>query len=434
MDYYYICIIVITVLMMIAMIVHVAHYSGFNKTQKFWYILTFSSIMLCSICEFLVHGLPYNVSLKIPLTIVTVIQFSLAPLLGVFFTGALGLHKQAKLTTYAFASVSLLTEVVLAPFKLIFYFSDTEYCRGDAFIIYEIFFSLSLLYLIVSMVIVGKRFNHRDIFTIFMVVVILVGGIVPMIFHINVTYIAIAICSSLCYIYYNDLVQQDTQKEFAENQKKITCMQEHIISGLSNLIENRDMETGEHVARTSAYVKILAEAARKEGIYSDALTDHYIDLLCTIAPMHDIGKIVVSDQILKKPGRLTKEEFELMKQHASVGGKVVREVLNDIAEEEYISFASDVSTYHHEKWDGTGYPKGLKEEQIPLAARIMAFADVFDALISERCYKKPIPYDEAIEIMKEENGSRFDPKLMEVFLKHKEEFIRVTTPEENDKK
>ena len=416
----------LTVLLMVAMIVHVAHYSGFNKAQKFWYILTFASIMVCSACEFLVHGLPYNPSFKILLTITTVIQFSLAPMLGIFFSGALGLHKEAKLSTYVYASINVVTEIALAPFKLIFYFSDVEYSRGDAFIIYEIFFSLSLVYLIISMIVVGKRFNHRDIFTIIMVVVILVGGIVPMIFKINISYIAIAICSCLCYIYYNDLVQQDTQKEFAENQKKITSMQEHIISGLSNLIENRDMETGEHITRTSAYVRILAEFARKDGVYSDILDDHFITLLYTLAPMHDIGKIVVSDKILKKPARLTKEEYEKMKEHAAVGGKVVREVLNDIADEEYISFAADISTYHHEKWDGTGYPKGLKGEEIPLAARIMAFADVFDALVSERCYKQPIPFDDAIELMKEENGTRFDPKLMEVFLNHKEEFRSVS--------
>ena len=430
--YLYISIIAITELLMTTMIIHVVRYAGFNKTQKFWYILTFSSIMVCALCELLVHGITYKPAYEIPLSIATVIQFSLAPMLGLFFTGALGLHKQARISSYIYAGVNLVTEVVLACLKLSFYFDNAaeagnEFTRGNAFPVYVVFFSLSLLYLIVSMVIVGKRFNRRDLFTIIMVIVILVAGIIPMFFHINVTYVAIAICSTLCYIYYNDLVQQDTQKEFADNQKKITSMQEHIISGLSNLIENRDMETGEHILRTGAYVRLLAEFAKKEGIYEDQLTDRFITLLCTLAPMHDIGKIVVSDKILKKPGKLTAEEFELMKQHAAVGGRVVREVLNDIAEEEYISFASDISTYHHEKWDGTGYPKGLKGEEIPLSARIMAFADVFDALVSERCYKDPIPFDEAIDIMVEEKGTHFDPKLMEVFLKYKEDFIKAST-------
>ena len=218
-------------------------------------------------------------------------------------------------------------------------------------------------------------------------------------------------------------MQQDTQSEFANNQKKMRDMQEHIISGLANLIENRDTETGEHITRTSSYVKTLAECARKDGVYTDIITDHYIDLLYTMAPLHDIGKIVVSDQLLKKPGPLTEQEFEQMKRHAAMGGAVVREVLNGITDEEYLSFASDIATYHHERWDGSGYPNGLKGEEIPLSARIMAIADVYDALISERCYKKAMSQDEALEIMKEKSGTHFDPKLAEVFLNHIDEFV-----------
>jgi response regulator RpfG family c-di-GMP phosphodiesterase len=196
-----------------------------------------------------------------------------------------------------------------------------------------------------------------------------------------------------------------------------------MISGLANLIENRDMDTGEHISRTSFYVKTLAQHAKNDGVYSDILTDHFIYLLYTLAPMHDIGKIIIPDNILKKPGKLTPEEFEEMKKHASVGGTVVKEVLNGITDEEYVSFAADIATYHHERWDGTGYPKRLKGDEIPLCARIMAIADVFDALVSERCYKKAMSPSEAIKIIEEEKGSHFDPKLVEVFLNHKEDFI-----------
>ena len=133
----------------------------------------------------------------------------------------------------------------------------------------------------------------------------------------------------------------------------------------------------------------------------------------------------VNLNILTEPGKLTIEEYEEMKKHAKLGGSVVREVLNGITDEEYLSFASDIATYHHEWWDGTGYSNGLTGEEIPLSARIMAIADVFDALISERCYKKPIPHLDAIEIIKEESGSHFDPKLVEVFLRHKEEFLNI---------
>ena len=138
--------------------------------------------------------------------------------------------------------------------------------------------------------------------------------------------------------------------------------------------------------------------------------------------MHDIGKIIVSDSILKKPGKLTIDEFDLMKKHAEVGGTVVKEVLNGITDEEYLDFASDIATYHHEWWNGTGYPKGLKEEEIPLNARIMALADVFDALISVRCYKDSIPIEDAFKIIESEKGTHFDPLLVDVMLKHKEEF------------
>lgn len=206
-------------------------------------------------------------------------------------------------------------------------------------------------------------------------------------------------------------------------------MQERIISGLASLIESRDVETGEHVTRTSAYAKALAENARKDGVYSDEINDHFIQMLYSLAPMHDIGKIVVSDQILKKPARLTTDEFELMKRHASAGGDMARDMLTGITDEDALSFATDIATYHHERWDGTGYPDHLSGEQIPLSARIMAIADVFDALVSERCYKKAIPVDEAFEVIRSESGSHFDPKLVEVFLNHREEFERIQKTE-----
>ena len=412
---------------MIAMILHVLNYSGFKKEQKLWYLLTFVAIMLCAGAEFAVHYKPenYNSSFAIPLTIITVIQFSTAPLLGVLFIGALGLKGQGKIAIGFFA-INLLVEIIAAPFGWIFYFNEQGYFRGDLFIIYEIFYVISLVYRIICMAIVGRNFRHRDIWTIGMVLVILVAGILPMtLFKINITYIAIAIGSSLCYIYYNDLVQQDIQAELVANQQKISNMQTHMISGLANLIENRDLDTGEHIFRTSAYVRLLAECAREDGVYADVIDDKFISMLETLAPMHDIGKIVVPDSILRKPARLTYEEFEIMKTHAAVGGKVVKEVLSGITDEDYLSFAADIATYHHERWDGTGYPEKLKGEDIPLSARIMAIADVFDALISERCYKKAMPPKEAFGIIEEEAGTHFDPLLAKVFLDHKERFENV---------
>ena len=418
---FYSCVIILTELMMIAMTLHVLTYSGFKKTQKMWYILTFLAIMLCAGAEYAVHCGFYDPKFAILLTVLTVIQFSVAPILAVLFIAALGLPHQSKIAI-VFLAINLIIETIAAPFGYIFQFTAEGYVRGSGFIIYEIIYFASLIYLIVGIVLVGKRFRHRDAITIFSILVLLVAGIIPMtIYKINITYIAIAISAIICYIYYNDLVQQDIQAELVSNQEKITSMQTHMISGLANLIENRDTETGEHILRTSRYVKMIAEHAREEGVYADIIDDKFINLLTVLAPLHDIGKIVVSDSILRKPAKLTEEEYEIMKQHAAQGGEVVREVFNGITDEEYISFASDISTYHHERWDGSGYPKGLKGEEIPLCARIMAIADVFDALVSQRCYKEAIPMDEALRIMKEKSGSHFDPKLIEVFLRHTDE-------------
>ena len=420
---FYTNVIIMTELLMIAMIIHVSNYSGFTKLQKTWYHLTFADVMLCAAAEFAVHCGHYNPSFAIPLTILTVIQFSFAPLLGILFIGALGLKNQGKLAVI-YLIINLAVEIISAPFGWIFYFNAEGYFRGTFFIIYELFYFVSLIYLIVGLILVGRKFRHRDILTILMLLVILVAGLLPMtLFKINFTYIAIAIGASVCYIYYNDLVQQDIMAELVMNQEKISKMQTQMISGLANLIENRDMDTGEHILRTSEYVKLIAECAREDGVDEGELDDRFITLLYTLAPMHDIGKIIVSDTILKKPGKLTPEEYELMKQHASLGGKVMSEVLGGITDEEYLSFAADIATCHHEKWDGTGYPRGLKGEEIPLAARIMAIADVFDALISERCYKKPMPPEEAFEIIRQEAGTHFDPNLAEVFLRHKEKFL-----------
>ena len=419
---FYMSAIILTELMMIAMTLHVLHYSGFTREQKTWYLLTFSAVMLCSAAEFAVHCGAYDPKFAIPLTILTVLQFSVAPLLGVLFSGALGLPGQKKIAIW-FIAINFAVETIAAPFGLVFSFGEDGYSRGRLFLIYEAFYFVSLVYLIVSMVRVGRRFRNRDARTIVMILLILVAGIVPMtVFKLNITYIAIAIGASLCYIYYNDLVQQDIQAELVANQAALSRMQSHIITGLASLIENRDVETGEHVLRTGAFVETLTRDAIKDGVYLDQLNETFVSKMTTLAPMHDIGKIVVSDKILRKPGRLTPEEYELMKKHAAVGGDVIREVLEGVTNEDYLSFAADIATYHHERWDGTGYPKGLSGEKIPLAARIMAIADVFDALVSERCYKEPFSFEESVGIIEDGAGTQFDPQLVGVFLRHRSEF------------
>lgn len=250
--------------------------------------------------------------------------------------------------------------------------------------------------------------------------------------------VAVVICIAYCFKGTSNMGQQEKDLKRAMDVQHNTLMahvrhlmdmQDNIILGMANLIENRDGDTGEHIKRTSQYVEMLAKKAKEIGVYSDILTDEYIVLLVKAAPMHDVGKISVPDRILQKPGRLTEEEFEQMKQHAPEGGRIVREVFRDVEDEQYIEIASQVAAYHHEKWDGSGYTAGLSGEDIPLSARIMAIADVFDALVSKRCYKDAMPYDKAFQIIEESAGSHFDPQLAEIFLGMREEILTVLAQE-----
>lgn len=225
--------------------------------------------------------------------------------------------------------------------------------------------------------------------------------------------------------YKENLEQEIEQKNLSitQHNEKMLALQDNIIIGMANLIESRDGDTGEHIKLTSFYVNLLARAIRDKGLYTDILTDNYIELLTKAAPMHDIGKILVPDHILQKPGRLTPEEYEIIKEHSAAGGKIIREVLGFIEEKDYIEIASDMAAHHHEKWNGSGYTKGLAQEDIPLSARIMAIADVFDALVSKRCYKSPMPVEEAFAEMEKSSGTHFDPQLVKIFLGLKEEIM-----------
>lgn len=215
------------------------------------------------------------------------------------------------------------------------------------------------------------------------------------------------------------------EEMLAEQHQKIIDIQNNTIISLSNLVENRDSDTGEHVRRTSAYVSLISLKAQVNGLYKDILTDEFIMLAGKAAPMHDIGKIVVPDRILKKPGKLTTEEFEEIKRHTVEGGRIISEIFGKSEDQSYVRIAKEIATSHHERWDGTGYPHGLKGEEIPLSARIMAIADVFDALVSPRCYKEPFPLAKAMEIIREESGTHFDPVLVDLFLSMEDDTLAI---------
>ena len=209
--------------------------------------------------------------------------------------------------------------------------------------------------------------------------------------------------------------QVSLNEAIVEQKEERNLMQQNVIEDLADVVETRDLETGDHIKRTKLYVNILANALKNDDEFKDVLDDETIELMTAAAPLHDIGKIGVSDLILCKKGRLNDEEFNIMKTHTTIGGEIIDHILNDLKDERYLNMAHDIALYHHEKWNGMGYPCGLKEDEIPLSARIMAIADVFDALISKRCYKEAMPIDDAINIIIEDAGSHFDPNIVRVF-------------------
>ncbi|MBR0099160.1 MAG: HD domain-containing protein, partial [Treponema sp.] len=211
------------------------------------------------------------------------------------------------------------------------------------------------------------------------------------------------------------------QSKSEANEMRIFEIQNKTIMGIADLVESRSGETGQHVKRTSHLVNMILKQAKKKGKWREILTEEYIDNVTRAAPMHDLGKIVIPDAILNKPGKFTPEEFEIMKTHASAGGKIVYDIIGGVADKKYVDIASDIAKYHHEKWNGSGYPNGKSGKEIPLCARIMAVADVFDALVSERCYKKPMSYKDAFALIERESGEHFDPAVVELFLELKDE-------------
>lgn len=198
-----------------------------------------------------------------------------------------------------------------------------------------------------------------------------------------------------------------------------------MVMGFATLVENKDGSTGGHIKRTSMYVQLLAEELRKKGYYKDVLTKDYMKNLCKAAPMHDIGKISVPDKVLQKVGKLTEEEFAIMKQHTVDGGQIIQETFGHLGDEQYAQMAYQVARFHHEKWNGKGYPEGLAGEEIPLCARIMAIADVFDAVSQNRCYRKAMPLQQCFAIISEGSGQDFDPVLTEIFLAIKDRVEEV---------
>lgn len=198
-----------------------------------------------------------------------------------------------------------------------------------------------------------------------------------------------------------------------------------MVMGFATLVENKDDSTGGHIRRSSAYAVLIAQNLRKNKQYKNRITKDFIDHLAKSAPMHDIGKIGIPDAVLQKPGRLTPEEYDIMKQHPLIGGKIIRDTFGHLFDGEYESMAFQVAMYHHEKWNGKGYPEGKSGTDIPLCARIMAVADVFDAVSAKRCYRDALPLEECYQIITNGRGTDFDPDIVDAFLYDKDEIEKI---------
>ena len=187
-----------------------------------------------------------------------------------------------------------------------------------------------------------------------------------------------------------------------------------------------DQETGEHLIRTKKYVQLLANKLYKKKLYTDKLNPHYIELIYEAAPLHDIGKVGIPDAVLKKPGKFTPEEYEIMKTHSKLGGDIIKESLEYYEHNPLLEVGYNIALYHHEKWNGNGYPEQLKEDEIPIEAQLMAIADVYDALISKRRYKESFTYEKAESIILSERGKSFNPVIVDIFMEEKENFKAIS--------
>ena len=207
--------------------------------------------------------------------------------------------------------------------------------------------------------------------------------------------------------------------------KEIKHYQNEMILGFATLVESRDESTGGHVRRTSKYVEIILESLMERKKFRSILTKEFISDLKLAAPMHDIGKVAIKDSILQKPGKLTEEEFEEIKSHTTKGEKIILNTFSHLNDSSYFKTCREVVLYHHEKWNGKGYPYGLKGDEIPLSARIMAVSDVFDAVSMKRCYRDALPLETCFKIILDGKNTDFDPEIVDAFISKKKEIIEV---------
>lgn len=279
--------------------------------------------------------------------------------------------------------------------------------------LYKVHLVLMLFFLVGYLVVIYSIFQEIPIMGVpFIGAIFFLGAIF--------VYLGIRLQSIMFYsinLHNDEIVRKNEQLDQTENAT---------IFALAYQAEMRDTGTGKHLERTSQYMRIIAERMAKSAEYNEYLTPAYIDDLVKSAPLHDIGKVGVPDSILKKEGRLSEEEFEMIKNHCSMGASTLALAEQKLVFRSFLKMASSIARSHHEKWNGRGYPDGLRGKEIPLSARIMAIADVYDALRSERCYKKAYPHSKAVEIISSERSEHFDPAIVDAFMDAGQEIFLVS--------
>ena len=339
-------------------------------------------------------------------------------------------RRRIEIALHALLFVQIIFVIVSSIFGLGYFYDDNNiYHRGSLYLLINLAPVLMLVMCAVILICFGRRVAIRVKIAFWVYIIAPLVAIIIQSISYGVQYIIIAIVTGSVFMYFAILKEQ--AEEYKKQTDAIEKLQNGLILVLADLVESRDKCTGDHIKKTAEYVRIIMEQLIEDNVYVNELTDSFVEDVVRSAPLHDIGKIQVPDAILNKPGRLSPDEFEIIKTHTTAGRDIISSAIDMVSEEEsgYLYEARNLAYCHHEKWNGSGYPQGLVGENIPLSARIMAVADVFDALISKRSYKEPMPFEEAIGIIKDSSGTHFDPKIVDSFIKAEDKIRRVAFPE-----
>lgn len=338
MNSIYSVMILICVLSMTTMSLLVRCNVTLASKAKRWFMITFMGIAFGMTAEFLRTVLDANPISSDLYKIITLAEFCITPMMPIPLSLACGIKKPA-VPVSILLLVHVVAEILLVNSGMVFHVdSQGVYSRGEYYIIYILSYVFSLLYLMLVFYFISKKFRNRNLIILIASLVVIFAGIIPSLLdrEIKTAYLGMSFMAIILYGYYDDLNQQELSDNLAAQNERIKTMQAGVIIGIANLIESRDMSTGTHVKNTSNYVRMLAHAAKDAGIYPETIDDNFVQMVVNAAPLHDIGKISVPDGILQKPGKLTEEEFEIMKCHTIIGGKMIYQVIEDTNDEEYI--------------------------------------------------------------------------------------------------